>query len=255
MIVNSLKDRMLIYENVSEYKLTCKLPVIISLNGRSFRKITSLLAKPYSEEYVEIMSKTLIQLASEIEGAVFLYSFNDEIIVVCRNDQHLQTNTWYDNRIQDIISASASTASIAFLTAAQKTNVKLLGDPVFIGKTFIVPSIVEVINYLIYKQHQASQTAISMAIFYELLKKQSVEQVLNITKNLTIDEKYDLLLKQYDIDLQSFPLHYWRGTACYRASKLIKTDFGEEIRYKLIIDDKLPFFDKDKLFFDDKFKK
>lgn len=248
MVANSLKDRMLNYEAVSDYKLTCKLPVIITLNGRSFRKITSLLDKPYSEIFVEIMGQTLIRLASEIEGAVFLYSFNDQIVIICRNDQQLQTEAWYNNYIQDIISSCASIASISFFTAAQKKGIKLLGEPIFIGNTFVVPNITEAINYLIYAQHQASQTAIDMATFYELLRIHPTEKVLQMTKHLTIDEKYNLLMKTGDVDLQSWPLAFWRGFACYRTSQLTKTNFGEEIKYKLTINDQLPFFDKDKEF-------
>lgn len=255
MIVDTLKDRVLAYEDVSEFKLTRKLPVVINLNGRGFRKTTSVLQKPYSEEFVEIMGQTLIRLASEIEGAVFLYSFNDEISIICRNDQHLDSEPWYDNSIQKIISASASIASIAIFSAAQKQNIKLLGEPVFLGKAFIVPSFTEAINYLISKQHQASHTAISMACFYELLKKYSAEKVLRITKNLTIDNKYDLLMKECDVDLQSYPLAFWRGIACYRTPKLIKTDFGEEMKNKLTINDTLPFFNKDQLFLTNIIKK
>jgi len=255
MIVDTLKNRVLAYEDVSEFKLTRKLPVVISLNGRGFRKTTSVLQKPYSEEFVSIMGQTLIRLASEIEGTVFLYSFNDEINIICRNDQNLDSEAWYDNNIQKIISASASIASIAIWTAAQAQNVKLLGDPVFLGKAFIVPSVTEAINYLIAKQHQASHTAISMACFYELLTKYNVEKVLRITKNLTIDEKYDLLMKECDVDLQSYPLAFWRGIACYRTPKLIKTTFGDEMKNKLTIDDELPFFNKDQMFLNNIFKK
>jgi len=247
-MIDTLKDRILTYESVSDFKLTRKLPIIISLNGRGFRKTTSILHKPYSEDFIEIMGQTLIRLASEIEGAVFLYSFNDEINIICRNDQTLDSEPWYDNNIQKIISASASIASIAFFTAAQNKNIKLLGEPIFLSKAFIVPSLTEAINYFIAKQHQASHIAISMACFYELLKIYNAEKVLKITKNLTITEKYDLLMKECDVDLQSFPLAFWRGVACYRAPKLMKTDFGEEIKYKLTINDALPFFNKDQIF-------
>lgn len=255
MIVDTLKERVLAYEDVSDFKLTRKLPVIINLNGRGFRKTTSVLQKPYSEEFVAVMGQTLIRLASEIEGAVLVYSFNDEISIICRNDQNLDSEAWYDNSIQKIISASASIASIALFTAAQTQNIKLLGDPVFLGKAFIVPSITETINYLIAKQHQASHTAISMACFYELLKKYSAEKVLRITKTLTVDEKYDLLMKECDVDLQSYPLAFWRGIACYRTPKLIKTTFGDEIKNKLTIDDELPFFNKDQVFLNNILKK
>lgn len=255
MTVEPLKDRVFAYEEPTDFKLTRKLPVIITLNGRGFRKTTSILNKPYCKEFTTLMGQTLIKLAAEIEGAIFLYSFNDEINIVCRNDQNLETEAWYDNNIQKIVSASAAIASISLFSAAQKENIKLLGEPVFLAKTFIVPSWTEVINYLIAKQHSASHTAISMACFYELLKKHNADKVIKILKNITIEDKYDLLTKECDIDLQSYPLAFWRGIACYRMPKLVKTSYGEEMKNKLTIDDELPFFNKDQLFLANLLKK
>jgi len=244
--MESLKDRVFAYEAVSDFKLTGKLPIVISLNGRSFRKTTSLSIKPYDPLFAKTMGQTLIKLASDIEGSVFLYAFNDEIVIVCRNDR--QVGCWYDNYIQPIISASASIASISFLTAAQNNGLKLLGDPVFLGKVFIIPSFTEVVNYLIAKQNIASNTAISMACFYELLKKYDPDKVSEILQNLTIDEKYTLLQNECNVKINNYPLSFWRGFACYRVPKRIKSEYGDEVRYKLIIDDELPFFSKEQDF-------
>lgn len=255
MITDTLKDRVFAYEDISDFKLTRRLPVIITLNGRGFRKTTSLINKPFSKEFSAVMGQTLIKLASEIEGAVFLYSFNDEINIVCRNDQNLETEAWYDNSVQKIVSASAAVASISLYDAALKSDVKLLGTPVFLAKTFIVPSLTETINYLIAKQHQASHTAISMACFYELLKKHSADKVIKLLKHLSIEEKYDILIKDCDVDLQSYPLAFWRGIACYRTPKLVTTSYGEEMKNKLTIDDELPFFNKEQIFLANLLKK
>ena len=247
MMLETLKERMVDYEASSDLKLTKKLPVVITINGRCFRKTTSLFQKPYAEDFVTIMGQVLIQLASEIEGSLLVYSFNDEINVICRNDQTLESEAWYDNHVQKIASASAAIASTAFLTAANKQNIKLIGSPIFIAKTFVLPSVTETINYLISKQHQASQTAIYMACFYELLKKYDVDKVLKILKNLSIEEKYDLLLKEFNIDLHDYPLAFWRGMACYRVKKLV----DDKYKLKLTINDKLPFFSKDQIFLQD----
>ncbi len=255
MTQDSLKDRVFAYEDITDFKLTKKLPVVITLNGRGFRKTTSLLDKPYCKIFTTVMGETLIKLASEIEGATFIYSFNDQINIICKNNQTIDTEAWYDNNIQKIVSATASLASVIFYTSAQKHNLKLLGEPIFLAKTFILPSITETINYLIGKQHQASHTAISMACFYELLKQYDVDKVLKITKNISLEEKYDLLVKECDIDIQKYPLDFWRGIACYRAPKIFKTNYGEEIKNKLLIDDRLPFFNKDQLFLSNILKK
>lgn len=241
----SLKERMVSYELISNALLTKKLPVIISLNGRSFRKLTSLLTKPYCNDFSILMGQILICLMSEIEGSVFGYSYNDEIHIVCRNDQTLQTEAWYGNDIQKIVSASASLASISLFSLAKQRDIKLLGNPVFLGKTFILPSIAETINYLISKQNQASNSAIHFATYYELLKIHNTpDKVLQLMRDLNTDEKYELLMKQEGVNLNQYGLAFWRGIGCYRVPTLI----NNETKYKLTINDSLPFLSKDQTF-------
>ncbi len=244
----SLRDRIISYQQVSNFTLTSKLPIVITLNGRSFRKITSLIAKPYSEKFIEVMGKVLIKLASDIEGAIFLYSFNDEIHIVIKNDQNIDSENWYNNNIQKMVSASASLASITFLKCAQELKMDIIGDPVFLAKAFVLPNITEIHNYLIFAQHQASQVAIEMACHYELLKKYDIDAVLSLTKNKSVEEKYDLLFQECKTDLQSWPMAFWRGFACYRAAKMVQTTYGLESKLKLTINTELPFFSKNPKF-------
>ena len=79
-----LKDRVESYQDQTDYKLLNKLPIVIIINGRSFNKVTSLLDKPYSDKFSECMLATTLKVCSEVEGAVFAYQHNDEIVVVAR---------------------------------------------------------------------------------------------------------------------------------------------------------------------------
>src|SRR5574340_1270127 len=103
-----LKDRVDSYREASDYKLINRLPIIIVINGRSFSKLTSLLDKPYCTKFSECIFSTMLRLCTEVEGALFAYQHNDEIAVVIRNDQNLDTSPWYDNRVQKISSVTAS---------------------------------------------------------------------------------------------------------------------------------------------------
>lgn len=255
MVYDSLKDRINNYEQITDYYLLKKLPIIITLNGRGFKKTTSFLKKPYDDGFLKLIQETIIKLLSDIEGAVFAYSFNDEINIVCKNDQTINTEAWYNNNIQKIASASASIASIAFYNSALKNNIKLLGDPVFIAKVFAVPNLIEVNNYLIAKQNECSNIAISMLCFYELLKNNNAKRVAEILKDLSGEEKYNLLINDFKIDPTSYPLSFWRGIACYRVPKHIKTDYGLELKYKLTINDQLTLFHKDQSFLQNILKK
>lgn len=242
MTVESLKERITTYEEVTNTVLTRRLPIIIHLNGRSFRKVTSLLDKPFCEKFNMVMGQVLVKLAADIDGVVLGYNFNDDITLVCRNDQTLQTEAWYNNNIQKIVSITASIASTALLNVVKSHDFKLLGDPIFSANTFVVPSLAEAVNYLVAKQHAASHSAISMIWIYELMKNN--DEFDDISK-MTIEEKFDLLVNRFNIDLQKYPLAFWRGIACYRTPTLISDN---QIKNKLHINYSLPFFSKEPQF-------
>lgn len=246
--MNSLKERFSSYEAIGDAKLPKRLPVIIVLNGRGFRKTTSLLEKPHSDLYAEMMGQCLIRLISEIEGCVLTYSFNDEIIIVCRNDQTLDTEAWYDNHVQKIISATSSLASIAFYKASFNLNSPLVGEPIFTGKTFILPSLQETVNYLIYKQNQSSRESIHLACYYELFNKyKSYDE--NFLSYKTPDEKLSLLINECGKNLSDYPICFWRGIACYRVLKRIKHPDGDfDLKKKITIDTELPLFSSNQEF-------
>lgn len=250
-VINTLQERISSYEELTNYKLIKKLPVITILNGRSFKKNTSLLEKPFSSQFIELMCATIIKLAQEIDGISFIYSFNDEIVIVSRNDRHLDTNAWCDNNIQKMVSLSASVATLEFNKIAKNNIVELLGDPIFTSKTFVVPNIVEAINTLISKQQQCFYTSLHMACFYELLKKYDIETVKQTLLEKNAAAKAEILFEECGIEYNKYPLSFKRGIACYRIPKVIN---GEEIKNKLTIDMEIPIFTKDHNFLSTIFK-
>jgi len=254
MFINTLRERIEEYEDSTRLKLTRKLPVITVLNGRSFKKITSLIPKPFAPEFMEIMCATMIKLSQEMDGSIFAYSFNDEIVIISRNDQNIETGAWYDNNIQKIVSASAAIATLEFNRIARINEVQLFGDPVFTAKTFIVPNAMEAINLLIAKQQQAFHSALHMACFYELLKKHDIDTVRQTLTEKSATAKAEILFEECNIDFNNYPLPFKRGIACYRVPKLVASEEGESIKNKLIIDMEIPLFTKDHEFLGNIFK-
>lgn len=242
-VINTLRERVESYEELTDDRMMKKLPIIIILNGRSFKKATSLLTKPFSTQFMELMCATMIKLCQEIDGTTFAYSFNDEIVLVSRNDQNPDTAAWYDNRIQKIVSAASSIATLEFNRIAKINDVQLFGDPVFTAQTFAVPNITEAINVLVAKQQQAFHVALSMACFYELLKrKHDPETIKQTLMEKTATAKAELLFEECGIEFNNYPLPFKRGMACYRVPKVVA---GEEIKNKLMIDMEIPLFTKD----------
>lgn len=253
-VVNTLRERIKSYEDCYDIKLIKRLPVVIVLNGRSFKKITSLIAKPFSTEFMELMCATMIKLSQEVDGCFFSYSFNDEIVLISRNDQGLNTEAWYDNDIQKIASAVASIATLELNRAAKVNDVQLFGDPVFTAKTFVVPNMVEAVNILISKQQQCFHSSITLACFYELLKKYDIETVKQTIMDKSSAVKAEILFDNCGIEINNYPIPFRRGFACYRAPKIINIDGDEQIKNKLIIDMELPVFTKDHDFLNGIFK-
>lgn len=240
----SLKDRIENYKNVSDLKLLSRLPVMIVLNGRSFSKATALLEKPYDLKLAECFHSTILRLCSEIEGAVFAYHYNDEIILVLRNDFSDKTLPWYDNKIQKICSVSASIASIHLNDCISALDLNLTSDPIFTSQVFVVPSLQEAINVLIFKQQNNFYISAQLACVYELLKKYDKYEIKEMLQGLSIDEKIDLLENECEIDFASYPEAFRRGIAVYKAPKII----DETIKNKWFLNEKIPIFTQEQEF-------
>jgi tRNA(His) guanylyltransferase len=246
-----LKDRLESYQALSDYKLLNRVPLILRINGRSFHKITSILEKPYCEKMSECMLSTMLKLCSDIEGALFGYQYNDEIVIVMRNDQSLDTNPWYDNRIQKIVSVVSSIASLHFNRCAIELELDLLGEAIFTAEIFAVPNIMEAVNTMIYKQQHNFYTSIQFSCFYELLKKKFDKSTIKeMIGNLSVDDKIQLLSQECNIDFNSYPSAFRRGSACYKVPKVI----DQSVKNKWQINSQLPIFTKDQAFLSNIFK-
>lgn len=241
---SSLTDRVKSYHDLSDYQLMKRLPILIILNVRSCSKLTSLLDKPFSPEFMELMISATVKLAQEADGVIFAYTYNDQIILALRNDQTVSTDSWYDNKIQSIVSASSSIATLEFNRVRIAKDIKLLGDAIFTAKTFAVPNVVELSNVFIHLQQNCFHKALSQSCFYELLKLYPAEEVKEMLADKTPKEKSEILHQKSKIDFNSYPLAFKRGIAVYRTPKLNQKN--NQIKHKLIINDELPLFSQEK---------
>lgn len=249
-----LKDRISSYQEAAAHKLLGKLPIIMVVNGRSFSKLTSLLDKPFSNLIAECMCSTLLRLTQEVDGAIFGYSFNDEMVIIARNDQNLDTAPWYDNDIQKISSIVSSISTLHFNNYANSLDLNLMGEPVFTTNVFAVPNIMEAINVMVSKQQQAFQSAIHFACLYELLKKYDKNDIKEMLSGTGQDEKIQLLQQECGVDFNEYPLAFRRGVACYRAPKLLHFDNTEIIKNKWTLNTEIPIFTKEHAFLSQIFK-
>ncbi len=240
----SLTDRINSYQDLSDYQLMKRLPVVIVLNGRSFSKLSSLVDKPFSSDFMELMIAAMVKLCQEVDGVVFAFTFNDQIIIALRNDQTSNTEAWYNNKIQGIVSAASALATLEFNKVRDTKDIKLLGDAVFTAKVFVVPSIMELTNTIIHMQQNCFHTALSQACFYELLKLHPADKAKQMLAGKSPKEKSEILYDECKIDFNNYPLPFKRGVGAYRSPKL--NPRSKEIKHKLVINDELPLFSHEK---------
>ena len=247
---NKLKDRIEGYQSASDYKLLNRVPIIISINGRGFSKVTQLIDKPYCPKFAECILSTTLRLCSAVEGALFAYQYNDEIVIVARNDQTPDTNPWYDNKLQKICSVTSAVATMHFNEEAARLNLSLTGDPIFTSQVFMVPTIGEAVNTLIYKQQQNFHTSIQSACLYELIKKYDKNAIKDMLSGLSVDEKIDLLSQECGVDFNGYPVSFRRGAAAYK----VPIVSGDSMRNKWYLNLEPPIFTKDQSFLSNIFK-
>jgi tRNA(His) 5'-end guanylyltransferase len=247
---SKLKDRIEEYISRCDHKFLSRVPIIIIINGRNFAKVTQLLDKPYCPKFAECMLSTTLRLCSDIEGTLFAYQHNDEIVVVTRNDQSNETNPWYDNRSQKICSVTSAIATLHFNKHASSLQLNIQGEPVFTAQAFEVGTVAEAINTLVYKQQQNFHTSIQAACLYNLLTKYDKNNIKDMTAGLGIDEKIDLLSQECGIHFNDYPTLFRRGGAIYKAPQIV----DGLMKNKWHVNGELPIFTKEQSFLSNIFR-
>ena len=172
---DSLGDRMKCYENVSRIYLPKRLPVIIRIDGRAFHTFTKGFQRPFDDVLANSMHRTAIALCKEISGAKLAYTQSDEISILVTNNDTIDTQPWFGNNLQKIVSLSASTATLAFNRAFSfevithggkgqmfQNYARANETAMFDARAFVLPPD-EVCNYFIWRQQDATRNSIQMA--------------------------------------------------------------------------------------------
>lgn len=214
---NKLIDRINLYESSTDYIILPKIPLIFKINGKGFSNTTSLLDKPFDSDFSDCLMSTTKLLCSEIEGAVLSYTFNDTIIIIARNDQNNNAQTWFKNKITKLSSFTSSLAGIHFYKCADHISLSLQGYPVFTSHVFPVPNINEAINYLISCQQLNSLIAVQFSCYYELLKKYDKQHIKKTMHGLSNVERLDLLKDECGIDYETYNSIFRKGAVHLRS--------------------------------------
>jgi tRNA(His) 5'-end guanylyltransferase len=232
-MIDTLGDRMKdFYEDRYRINLPRRTYTIIRIDGKAFHTYTKGLQRPFDAGLIEDMNETTAYLCKNIQGAKLGYVQSDEISIIVTDFDELGTHAWFDNNMQKMASIAASMATAKFnqLRMARSTwegsdiagsldqddieNFKLA---MFDARVFQIPFIDEVVNYLIWRQQDATRNSIS-----------SVAQSLYSHKELhnkSTDDMQEMIF-QKGINWNDYSYREKRGTVIARVEiKTLAKDF------------------------------
>jgi tRNA(His) guanylyltransferase len=118
--------------------------------------------KPWDDDVVMCMQVTAQRLCKVLDGALLAYTQSDEISVVLQDFENNGTQAWFGGVVQKMASVGAAYAT-AFFTQEYRHHFDLEDEdllPVFDARVFTIPEVVEVANYLIWRQRDAIRNSI-----------------------------------------------------------------------------------------------
>lgn len=158
---DSLGDRMKSsYEDAYRIHLPRRMPVIVRYDGKSFHSYTKGCKKPIDQDLVDCMNETAIYVCKNVQGCKLGYVQSDEVSLLITNYDQLETNSYFDNNIQKIVSIISAMASSYFTSISAKIfgEIKLAQ---FDARAFVLPK-EEVNNYFLFRQQDATRNSVQM---------------------------------------------------------------------------------------------
>lgn len=233
MSKDSLGDRMKRYENVSKSSLIPFTPVVIRVDGKAFHTWTKGLDRPWCDSLHATMTATAEALCKTIQNAVCAYYQSDEISILVYDRIKPTTGRWFDNKLQKMVSVSASVATAAFNEARmQFDDLKDKPMALFDSRAFNVPEH-EINNYMIWRQQDATRNSVSMLAQSEFSHKQ--------LHGLSSGQMQYKMLTERDINWNDVPT-IWKRGACI---KLAPRD-DRPFRLSYVYDPEIPIFTEDR---------
>lgn len=158
---DSLGDRVKsYYEDAYRIHLPRRMPVMLRLDGKSFHSYTKGCQRPFDQNLIHCLNQTAKYVCDNIQGAKIAYIQSDEISILLNNYGEINTQSYFDNNLQKIVSVTAALASSYFTSVSDKIfgKIKLAQ---FDCRAFVVPK-EEVNNAFLWRQLDCTRNSIQM---------------------------------------------------------------------------------------------
>lgn len=233
---DSLGDRMKQYESVTQPRLMNRNPVIIRADGKAFHTFTRGMDRPFDNRLSDCMAYTTQELVKNISGNYFGYTQSDEISLLLIDYANINTQPWFDNKVQKIVSVTASMATVYFNKKFQELFPELKDKwAMFDARVYNIPKD-EVVNYFIWRQQDCTRNSIQMLGRATFSHKELM--------NLSCDKIQDKLFLEKQINWNDIPTKFKRGVGVYRKDYML----GDSKRTEYFIDNEIPVFTQDRNF-------
>lgn len=120
---NDLDSRMKDYEKRNRHYLQKRVPVIIRLDIRAGHTFLKGFKRPFDEVFIKSMQETAKYLCENIQNCKLSYQQSDEITLLLIDYDKLNTDCFFNYRVDKLCSITASMATMAFNKALEK-NIK-----------------------------------------------------------------------------------------------------------------------------------
>ena len=232
-----LDARMKRYEAVTNIALIRRMPVILRFDMCHGHTFTKGLNKPFDPIYMKTMQDTMLALCKDIQGCVFGYTQSDEITLVLIDYQTLETDPWFDNRLEKLCSVGASKATRYFnkFFIVNTKNQNLDNSDIYTRKffeaefdcrAFNVPK-EDVCNCVLWRQQDAEKNSIS-ALAQTLFSQKELNGISR--KGLQ-----DKMFTEKNVNWNDLSTDKKRGSACKK-----------DVNGKWYVDKEMPVLSKER---------
>lgn len=240
----SLGDRMKAFEAATGNVLVPRMPTIVRVDGKAFHTWTKKNLSDINSE-LELQSeksnpggpsfalhRTMLRgvagsMCNGMQNAVFAYTQSDEVSILLRDYDQLNTQQWFGGKVQKIVSVAAAMASSYFnfywsrYKAPQQANEVAIFD----ARVFQIPR-EDVTNYFIWRQKDATRNSVN----FIARKFFSHKELLG--KNGS--EIQDMLWREHNVNWNDYETWMKRGSCVCNNSE------------GWVSDDNIPIFTQDR---------
>ena len=265
---SDLAERMKGYEKRNRYYLQRRMPVILRLDMRAGHSFTKRFKRPFDEVFIKSMQETAKYLCENIQNCKISYQQSDEITLLLVDYDKLNTDCFFDYRVDKLCSITVSMATMAFNNIFSKyvkefdlelayndngidteENRKLWEiykkainkGAMFDARCFNIPK-KEVTNNFYWRQLDASRNSIQMVGQANFSHKE--------LQNKSCNDIQDMLMTQKGINWNNLPTYQKRGSCCIRMYQTANGVFESHAEDELVengrtywsIDTNIPIF-------------